>query len=84
MAWTVEAPSVGLASGASNAAFRLSELLSKSLKLPEVVREVPVVEAGPITVTREAHAFASRIHKCSNCFIFVAICAYSLLHYMHI
>ena len=36
------------------------------------------------TVTRQGRTFTLRIHKCSNCSIFVAICAYSLLHYMHI
>ena len=35
-------------------------------------------------VTRQAHAFTSRIHKCSNCCIFVTICAYSILHFVHI
>ena len=36
------------------------------------------------SVTRQACAFTSRIHKCSNCCIFVTICAYSILHFVHI
>ena len=32
----------------------------------------------------DKRAFTSRIHKCSNCCIFVTICAYSILHFVHI
>ena len=35
-------------------------------------------------VTRQAHAFASRIHKCSICCIFNIICAPSVHHSMYI
>ena len=37
-----------------------------------------------VGVTRQARAFASRIHKCSNCCIFNIICAHSLHYSMYI
>ena len=63
MAWGVEAPNFDLASDQSNAAFKLSELLSKSqASLPEVVPEVPEVEAAPITMPWDKEAWNIDVH----------------------
>ena len=53
------------------------------------VRLLDVVEGAEeasldAVVTRQARAFASRIHKCSNCCIFKLICKHSSFHYMYI
>ena len=63
MAWGVEAPNFDLASDQSNAAFKLSELLSKSQEgLPDVNPGVPEVEAASITMPWDKEVWDMDVH----------------------
>ena len=62
MSWGVGALNLDLASDQSNAALKLSALLSQSPSLPAVVPEVPEVEATPITMPWDKEVLYLHVH----------------------